>query len=824
MSDSVHNNNNNINDSREDIDLILSAASPMQERLNEIDAHSVKHLESPAARKKLAEVLENVQNDLTSVLDKCGFYYRLNSRVKSVPSLTKKLSSTNPDGSFKYTSDHLLQDLFGFRILIYFIEDLSILKKLLKQHYECVDDWTKVSYNAQEFQAISTNGVFRLNKTYSEKINNLLGGKYIDNTFEIQLRTVSFDGWHEIEHDYSYKYNNMWQDQGEYLRRFHSVLATLELCDDTMVTTLENLAYDIYARKRHPDRYAGWNEVYGNVTNNDTKRSTLCDWDRMIRAHFRLRINHVVNSASPDQELIQPLLNLFESEDISAQKDAYKFAKYVLRFRKETLIQLLYLPKNFLDSIRKEAIKKYSGKDNKAMNQKPIWDNYNFRKRISIDVNSIVVLIMLYKEAREASLTEQQRALLANSSIKRLVSYDSKENMNSIINEESILLSLPKINPLNPGDWNTIHKNELMLTTGYTESVWKKEFINIIISDMKTLFANAKIIPRKEDIIKAIDESGEFRFISEEDRAFHFTIKCTDDSIISAIEYPGLYMENNSWRQIIEFTEAPSVVVFGANGISIKVKLCIQNKLPDNIKETALPAISEPNILQVVRSFTKNTAYVIKPYIGQKKEHKNTGKHYMDITYVKRISVDDTDTIPADDNYIYAISKYFAAAVSTRSNIHPIVLFLFDKIDDLYKYETQLAIFESSLGGIAYVYAGIIEDADKDIFQNDSSSDDEQYVPLNAIGVKGSGVYIFRQSITPQEEPDSFMSCIAANSIEEIDRYEYTNIINYNHKKSETLHGLYALTEQLRHELRKYNLLVESKSIDEITLKFNDIF
>lgn len=263
--------------------------------------------------------------------------------------------------------------------------------------------------------------------------------------------------------------------------------------------------------------------------------------------------------------------------------------------------------------------------------------------------------------------------------------------------------------------------------------------------------------------------------------------------------------------------------MFGANGISIKVKLCIQNKLPYNTEETALPAITEPNILQAIRAFTKNTAYVIKPYIGQRKEHKNTGKHYMDITYVKRIrAYADNHTMPSDENYIFAISDYFASAVSTRSNIHPIVLFLFDKIDDLYKYETQLAIFENSLGAIAYVYAGIIEDADYDIFQNDSAKDNsEKYVPLNAIGVKGSGVYIFRQSIAPPEEPDSFRSCIAAHSIDEIDRYEYTNTVN--RKKSETLHGLYALTEQLRHELRKYNLLVDSKSLNEMVSKFDDI-
>ena len=65
----------------------------------------------------------------------------------------------------------------------------------------------------------------------------------IDATFEVQLRTISFEGWHEIEHDMRYKSpygDDFWRE--DLSRTLNSVLANLELCDWTTLNVFEKLA------------------------------------------------------------------------------------------------------------------------------------------------------------------------------------------------------------------------------------------------------------------------------------------------------------------------------------------------------------------------------------------------------------------------------------------------------------------------------------------------------------------------------------------------------------------------------------------------------
>lgn len=40
---------------------------------------------------------------------------------------------------------------------------------------------------------------------------------YIDDTFEIQIKTMFFEGWHEIEHDMRYKGEELWKNYKAFL-------------------------------------------------------------------------------------------------------------------------------------------------------------------------------------------------------------------------------------------------------------------------------------------------------------------------------------------------------------------------------------------------------------------------------------------------------------------------------------------------------------------------------------------------------------------------------------------------------------------------------
>ena len=89
----------------------------------------------------------------------------------------------------------------------------------------------------------------------------------IDDTFEIQIKTMFFEGWHEIEHDMRYKGEEIWKNYSGFSRYFNSILATLELCDKSMVTLFEDLGHSLYKSGR---------------------------WSDMIKSHFRLKLGEAV--------------------------------------------------------------------------------------------------------------------------------------------------------------------------------------------------------------------------------------------------------------------------------------------------------------------------------------------------------------------------------------------------------------------------------------------------------------------------------------------------------------------------------------------------
>ncbi len=86
---------------------------------------------------------------------------------------------------------------------------------------------------------------------------------YIDDTFEIQIKTMFFEGWHEIEHDMRYKGEELWKNYKGFSRYFNSILATLELCDKSMVTLFGSWTFPLQIRKmerydQEPFSFEAW--------------------------------------------------------------------------------------------------------------------------------------------------------------------------------------------------------------------------------------------------------------------------------------------------------------------------------------------------------------------------------------------------------------------------------------------------------------------------------------------------------------------------------------------------------------------------------------
>lgn len=206
------------------------------------------------------KVMDELQAIAEDHLKKCGFFYRIFSRVKTNSSLYRKLERKH------YNEDEKIQDLLGMRINLYFQDDIRLCQDLFETCFELVE-WAVSQEDTKTFAPTKINGVFKLPENLAEEIGKSTWELPIDQTFEIQIKTIFFEGWHEVEHDMRYKNHEIWNDYPSSARRLNSILATLELCDDSMVTTFEDLAHELYRAN---------------------------DIENMVRMHYRLKMEEAV--------------------------------------------------------------------------------------------------------------------------------------------------------------------------------------------------------------------------------------------------------------------------------------------------------------------------------------------------------------------------------------------------------------------------------------------------------------------------------------------------------------------------------------------------
>ncbi|MCM1172860.1 MAG: hypothetical protein NC393_12155 [Clostridium sp.] len=236
---------------------------------------------------------QELRKTIENTLKRCGIYYRLFSRVKAPASLEHKYELKI------YDETNHIQDLIGFRINVYFEEDLEICQELLKKVFVIgPKDWELTDSDVTEFEPSKINGVFYLPKYLVDKISKQTWDYGIDPTVEIQIKTVLFEGWHEIEHDMRYKNKALWKQNQTYGRKFNSILATLELCDHSITQILEDFAHQLYTEGK---------------------------WEDMIRLHYRVKMT--------DSPIIKEL------DELLKDKEHNRIAKQLFKTPKRELIK-----------------------------------------------------------------------------------------------------------------------------------------------------------------------------------------------------------------------------------------------------------------------------------------------------------------------------------------------------------------------------------------------------------------------------------------------------------------------------------------------------
>ncbi|WP_338660654.1 RelA/SpoT domain-containing protein [Pseudomonas bubulae] len=211
-------------------------------------------------------IAKQLQDMIEAELAKLGLLCRVFSRSKSEYSIVSKIDR-EPG---KYSSaGKKIQDVFGIRIALYFLDDQKIAIDTIKNIFTYDDKSSTIDSPAgSSFSATRCNLVFRLPDNLVETSNIFKKYDCIDRTFEVQIRTILSEGWHEVEHDLRYKCKEDWESHSDLDRALNGIYASLETSDWSMLKVLEDLAYRHYKQS---------------------------EWTQMLRAKFRLRSNGTIN-------------------------------------------------------------------------------------------------------------------------------------------------------------------------------------------------------------------------------------------------------------------------------------------------------------------------------------------------------------------------------------------------------------------------------------------------------------------------------------------------------------------------------------------------
>ena len=292
-----------------------------------------------------AIVESELRTNIESQLDKCGIFYRVFSRRKSAASLEHKFAT----GKYGGDDDKKIQDLVGIRINLYFMDDLDICKHMFEDLFTLAEDsWSASDLQNDSFSASKINGVFKLPDYLIQKISPETWEMHIDQTFEIQLKTVFFEGWHEVEHDLRYKMKvkdengerSIWDDYQSYARQLNSVVATLELCDQSMITLFENFAHQLYKNK---------------------------DWGMMIRMHYRVRIS--------EQPLYDGLYEILAANESELGKKLFKANRKLLIERLISISRHVPISVNMIIALLNKEVLGNNPDINKIMMQNDVYND-----------------------------------------------------------------------------------------------------------------------------------------------------------------------------------------------------------------------------------------------------------------------------------------------------------------------------------------------------------------------------------------------------------------------------------------------------------------
>ena len=185
----------------------------------------------------LEKITAQLVSEISDSLSRCGLMYRIFSRVKSESSLRHKLEVKYADKKVQ------IQDMIGIRIVVYFQDDVDALALFYSAGdvvKKSIDELDSSTFRPQRLNITS-----RIPAGLVEEFAAALPESFrdrIEPTYEIQIRTVFSEGWHEVEHDLRYKCKEDWAGCESYSRTLNGLIATLETAEWNMKALFADMA------------------------------------------------------------------------------------------------------------------------------------------------------------------------------------------------------------------------------------------------------------------------------------------------------------------------------------------------------------------------------------------------------------------------------------------------------------------------------------------------------------------------------------------------------------------------------------------------------
>ena len=275
----------------------------------------------------LQTIADRLESQIYQHLNQCGLMFRLFARVKTISSLHHKMQIK---GDNYRSGKSLIQDMIGLRVVLYFQDDVDALAFF----YSCgeVVDSSIDEFDSSTFRPQRLNLTCKLPVEFVEDFRKALPEEfatYIDSTYEIQIRTVFSEGWHEVEHDLRYKCKEDWEGCESYSRVLNGVIATLETAEWSMKSLFDQMARVNYQNKNY--RAMLRNKMHLRIKGGDLSDSVN---------EFLLQNHHVAESILNTDRFVVILTLLNHQKPIELTYDNLIFLMNRIEMNNQELIEL----------------------------------------------------------------------------------------------------------------------------------------------------------------------------------------------------------------------------------------------------------------------------------------------------------------------------------------------------------------------------------------------------------------------------------------------------------------------------------------------------